>query len=312
MNSVLYIINPAGNGGAGLKVWETFKSASLETIDPAQVVFTKHPGHAREIATAANGYDIIAAVGGDGTVGEVIGGIMDQPEPRPRLAIIPCGTGNDVAQNAGIFSVADAASALREGTARAFDLIRVDRQVDGRNEHRHAFLFANVGFSSIPKMKPWMKRLLGATGAYNLATLLQILAYRSPHMVVRVDGNEYVGRTFLLVVGNAEYAAGGCMRISPGASTNDGLLNITIIESMSAYKVVTKLFACIAEGTHINEPEVSYFTGKKIEVQSEPPALLDLDGDLFGTSPATISVCPLALEVLCVQGNRMPAEGGVE
>ena len=303
LNKVLYIVNPAGNGGAGMKVWETFKSSWADPIDSAHVMFTERPGHAREIAASCNGYAIIAAVGGDGTVGEVISGIMDRQKPRPRLAVIPCGTGNDIAQNAGIFSVADATAALRDDNPRSFDLIRVDRPVDGRTEHRHAFLFANTGFSSIPMMKPWMKRLLGATGAYYLATLLQTIAYRPPHMVVRVDGKEYAGNTFLVIAGNAERAAGGCMRICPGAITNDGELNISIIKSVSVYKVVTKLFACIAKGTHINEPEVSYFTGKKIEVQSSPPALLDLDGELFGTTPATISVCPLALEVVCRTSN---------
>jgi len=242
-------------------------------------------------------------VGGDGTVGEVISGIMEQQELKPKLAVIPCGTGNDVAQNAGIFSVADAATALREGQSRAFDLIRVDGQVDGREEHRHAFLFGNAGFSSIPMMKPWMKRLLGATGAYYLATLMQIFAYRAPHMTVRVDDHEYVGPTFMVVAGNAEWAAGGCMRISPGAITNDGDLNVTIIESVSIYKVLTRLFPNIAKGTHINEPEVSYFTGRKIEVHSEPPAVLDLDGELFGTTPATFSIRPLALEIMCLDSK---------
>jgi len=304
MNNVLNIINPAGNGGAGLNVWESFKEAWAEPIDPANVVFTDRPGQARDIAAAGNGYDILAAAGGDGTVGEVLSGIMDRPEPRPRLAIIPCGTGNDIAQNAGIFSEADAIDALRKGTSHAFDLIRIDRQVDGHDEHRYAFLFANAGFSSIPMLKPWMKRILGATCAYYLATLLQTIVYRSPHMVVRIDGREHVGQTFLVVVGNAEYAAGGCMRIAPGASTNDGVLNVSIIESVSIYKVVTKLFASIAKGTHINEPEVSYFTGRKIEVHSEPPAVLDLDGELFGTTPATISVCPSVVEVICSKNVR--------
>jgi len=299
LNKVLYIVNPAGNGGAGMKVWETFKSFWADPIDSAHVVFTERLGHAREIAASCNGYEIIAAVGGDGTVGEVISGIMDRQEPRPRLAVIPCGTGNDIAQNAGIFSVADAAAALHEGQSRAFDLIRVGRPVDGQTEHRHAFLFANTGFSSIPMMKPWMKRLLGATGAYYLAALLQALAYRSPHMVVRVDGKEYVGNTFLVIAGNAERAAGGCMRICPGAITNDGELNISIIKPVSVYKVITQLFPRIAKGTHINAPGISYFTGRKIEVQSEPPAVLDLDGELFGTTPATFSVCPLALGVVC-------------
>ena len=309
MKKVLYIINPAGNGGAGLKVWEAFKSSWPESIDPAQVIFTERPGHAREIAARCDDCEILAAVGGDGTVGEVISGIMEKQEPKPRLAVIPCGTGNDVAQNADIFSVADAVAALRIGDFRAFDLIRIDRQVDGRDEHRYAFLFANVGFSSIPKMKPWMKRLLGATGAYYLATTLQVLAYRPPFMTVRVDGREHAGKTFMVIVGNAERAAGGCMCICPGAITDDGELNIAIIKSISVYKVFTKLFSSIAKGTHINEPEVSYFTGRKIEVHSEPPAVLDLDGELFGTTPATLSICPLALEVMCMekpQGETPP------
>lgn len=305
MNNILYIINPAGNGGAALKAWESFKACCKEPTDPECVAFTNHPGHARELAAGGNGYDVIVAAGGDGTVGEVICGIMDGREPRPRLAVIPCGTGNDVAQNAGIFSITDAATALQEGSARAFDLIRIDRQ----GEQRHAFLFANVGFSSIPKMKPWMKRLLGSTGAYNLATLLQIIAYRAPHMRVQVDGREHAGKTFMVIAGNAEYAAGGCMRICPGASTDDGELNINIIKSASIYRVVTRFLAGIAKGTHINEPEISYFTGRNIEVQSEPPALLDIDGELFGTTPATITVCPRALNIVCNQ-NGKPANGG--
>lgn len=304
MDKVLYIINPAGNGGAGVKVWEAFKLSWAESIDPAQVIFTERSGHAREIAARCDDCEILAAVGGDGTVGEVISGIMERQEPKPRLAVIPCGTGNDVAQNAGIFSVADAVAALRNGDSRAFDLIRVDRLVDGQDECRHAFLFGNTGFSSIPKMKPWMKRLLGATGAYYLATFLQVLAYRAPHMTVRIDGRERVGQTYMVITGNAEWAAGGCMRICPGARTDDGELNVAIISQASIYRVVTKLFSSIAKGTHINLPEVSYFTGRKIEVHSEPPAVLDLDGELFGTTPATFSICPLALEVMCMAKSR--------
>jgi len=299
VSKVLYIVNPAGNGCAGMKVWKIFKSSRAEPIDSAHVMITERPGHAREIAESCNGYDIIAAVGGDGTVGEVISGIMDKQEPRPRLAVIPCGTGNDIARSAGIFSVADAVAALREGHSHAFDLVRVDGQVDGRNEHRHAFLFGNAGFTSIPMMKPWMKRLLGATGAYYMAALLQVLAYRAPHMTVRVDGREYAGQTYLVVTGNSEWVAGNSMRLSPGAIPDDGELNVAIIPSASIYKVVTQLFPHITKGTHIDDPGVSYFTGRKIEVHSEPPAVLDLDGELFGTTPATFSICPLALEVVC-------------
>lgn len=294
MSDVLYIINPAGHGGAGMKAWEAFKASWGKPIDASQVVFTERAGHAEEIAAAAPQHDIIAAVGGDGTVGEVISGIMKRAGEKPKLAIIPCGTGNDIARAAGLLSVDDAAAALHNETPRAFDLVRVE----GTAGHRYAFLFGNAGFSCIPMMRPWMKRLLGATGAYYLAVLRQVFAYRAPQMNVRVDDQEYAGETFLVVAGNAEWVSGGSMRLSPGAIPDDGELNVSIIPSFPTTKILTRLFSSIANGTHINEPGVKYITGKKVEVQSEPPAVVDLDGELFGTTPVTFSVAPHAIQIM--------------
>ena len=94
MSKILYIINPFGCGGAGIKVWEKAQSKWPELIDSQNSHITERQGHAREIATSAESYDILAAVGGDGTVGEIMSGIMALSEPRPKLAIIPAGTGN--------------------------------------------------------------------------------------------------------------------------------------------------------------------------------------------------------------------------
>jgi diacylglycerol kinase (ATP) len=117
-------------------------------------------------------------------------------------------------------------------------------------------------------------------------------------MVVNVDGQETGGRVFMVIAGNSEFAGGGSMRIAPGASLDDGVLNISIIKPVPLFRLLTKIVGCISEGTHINEPEVSYFKGKTMTVTSEPPTRLDLDGELFGTTPATFSVCPAALKIL--------------
>ena len=303
MRNIHFIINPAGNGGAGLRVWETFKNAWAVPIAAEHVTFTTRSGHARELAGSFAECGLIVVAGGDGTIGEVISGIMGLPEPRPKLGIIPCGTGNDIARNAGLLNLDDAIAALQDADARSFDLIRIDRETNSGLETRHAFLFANAGFSAIPMMKPWMKRLLGATGAYYLSTLLQVLVYHPPKMEVSVDGKAFSGELFLVIAGNAEYAGGGSMRIAPGARTDDGQLNISIIQSIPKRKLITQLFASIANGTHINEPEVSYFTGKKICVNSDPNVPLDLDGELFGTTPSTFSVCPNAIQILCKRTN---------
>lgn len=298
MGNVLYIVNPAGHGGAGIAAWNRFQSLWPDPIDPDDVIVTKRAGQAREIAASRDDHDVLVAVGGDGTANEIMSGIMERQEPRPKMAIVPGGTGNDIARQAGIRTVDDAVVALRDGHDRAFDIVRVDYQARGRDEQRHAFLHAIAGFSSIPMVKRWMKRLLGPKGAYYLGTLLQIIAYRAPHMTVRSEGREYSGRAYIVVAGNTEWSAGGSMRLSPGARTDDGELNVTVIPAQSRFRMTTRLFPKVASGGHIHEPGVLYFPAREVVVLSEPPVPLELDGDLFGTTPATFTVCPLSLRIV--------------
>jgi YegS/Rv2252/BmrU family lipid kinase len=298
MTRILFIRNPAGFGGAGSAAWESFQAQWPDPIDTGDVRVTERPGHAREIAVAAEGYDILTAVGGDGTVGEVLSGIMEHPQPRPKLAIVPGGTGNDIARNAGIRSVEDAVAALRGGHRRSFDIIRIDCQFDGRPANRYALLNGVVGFTAQPMVRPWMKRLLGPKGAYYLGTIMQIVAYRSPHMTVRWEEGEHSDRTIMVIIGNVEWASGGSMCLAPGALSDDGDLNVVIIPVMSKFTMVFRMFPKIPSGEFVNGPGVKYFTAKKIEVTSDPPALLDIDGDLYGITPATFTVNPLAMEIV--------------
>jgi diacylglycerol kinase family enzyme len=241
MSTISYIINPAGHGGAGIKVWERMQSEWPDQIDSQDVHFTERQGHAREIARSIEGYDILAAVGGDGTVGEILSGIMDTPEPHPKLAIIPAGTGNDIGRNLGIFSFEDAMDALHDGHARKLDLVRIDCQVDGQKAHRYSFLVGTVGFSAQPMVKPWMKRFLGPTGAYYLGTILQVIVYRPPTMTIRWGEEEYCERTWMVIIGNIERTAGGSMCLAPGAHPEDGLMHTSIIPVRSKLNLLAKM-----------------------------------------------------------------------
>jgi diacylglycerol kinase family enzyme len=229
MSNVLYIINPAGHGGAGIKVWERVLSQWPDRIDSSDVHFTERQGHAREIATAAEGYNILTAIGGDGTVGEVMTGIMSKPKPHPKVAIIPAGTGNDIARNLGILSFEDAVDTLHGDHSRSVDLIRIECQVEGSTAHRYAFLTANAGFSANTMIRPWMKRILGPAGAYYLATILQIVSFKAPHITAHWEEHKYSGRAWLVIVANVERTSGGSMCLAPGAQFDDGELNVSII-----------------------------------------------------------------------------------
>lgn len=298
MAGPLYIVNPAAFGGRGGEAWKHFRDQHPGLPGEDQVI-TTGPGHAREIAASAKDRRILAAVGGDGTVGEMISGIMERPEPRPALAVIPAGTGNDIARIAGIGSIDDAAAAMRGGTTRKFDLFRVDCMLDGQPTHSYAFLASYVGFSVVSSrtLKPWMKRLLGAKKAYYLATILGILRYRLPNMTLRCGDRSHKGRTWMVIVGNVDRIGGGSMCVAPGASPDDGVLNVSIIASMSKAAILRKLPG-LATGAHINEPEVSYFPGEKIEVTSDPPASVEVDGDVCGITPVTYTICPKAIEII--------------
>jgi YegS/Rv2252/BmrU family lipid kinase len=260
---------------------------------------TNAPGHATEIAAAAEGCEILAAVGGDGTVREVVNGLMSRCPPRPRLAIIPAGTGNDIARSVGLLTVEQAAAALQEGPTRWIDLIQIDCHDHGQPARRYACLTTSVGFSAIVirSLKPWMKRVLGAERAYLLATLIAVARYKPPAMTVRWEGQEHQGRTWMVNVGNAEWECGGSMQMSPAASIDDGELNVCLIRSGPKLKLLRKL-PTIFTGAHVHEPEVSYFPVTSIEVESDPPAGLQMDGDVFGTTPVTFTVCPRVLEVV--------------
>jgi len=86
--------------------------------------------------------------------------------------------------------------------------------------------------------------------------------------------------------------------LEAGARLDDGELNITIFPSKSKFRMMTKLLPKVATGAHIKEPGVSYFPGRRVEVDTAPFSILELDGDIFGTTPATFTVCPGVLQVM--------------
>ena len=123
------------------------------------------------------------------------------------------------------------------------------------------------------------------------------MAYRPPLMSVVWDDGDYSGRAYVVVAGNAERSAGGGMRLSPGARTDDGELNVSVIPAQTRLKMALRMFPKISSGDHVKEPGVLYFPVREITVESDPPVPLEVDGDLFGTTPVKLHVCPGALRI---------------
>lgn len=294
----LFVVNPTALGGTGRAVWEAFQRAWAGRVRIERIAVTAYPGHATHIAAEVRGHDVVVAVGGDGTVRELACGLLSRPAPLP-LAIVPTGTGNDVARAVGVVTVADSVAALCTGRLHPLDVLQVDCSSGTACVRHYACLTASVGVSAtvIHRLKPWMKRCLGARNAYLLATVVAVAQYRCPRMVVCWDGGEYRGRTLLVNVGNAEWESGGGMRMSPGARVDDGMANVCLIRAAPTLRLLRKL-PHVLTGDHIHDAEVTYVTATRVEVDSHPPAGLQMDGDALGVTPAAFTVRRHALRVL--------------
>ncbi len=312
MQRTLFIVNPTAGGGSTPQTWKRFQTLFADEIPPQNIVMTSGPGHARAIACDAHDFDTLVAVGGDGTAGEVASGIMDaidkHNEPRPgqtapRLALVPTGAGNDTARTLSIDSLEQAVAVLKAGRARPYDLLRVDCINGGLPARRYAMMFANAGFSTAAFATPLMKRLLGGRAAYNVAIFLKLWIHRSPVMSFVCpsddEGRSFRAKKWTVLFASIETAGGGAVRIAPGARFDDGKMMVTVVPDRPKLNMLFGVLPKIAAGRHINEPGFDFFSAPEATISSEPECEVEIDGDAFGMTPATFTLCPGALSVLC-------------
>jgi len=298
---ILLIVNPAAAVGRMARRWESLLVDLEARKLKADHVLTDGPRHAISMAREAScGYDVIAAVGGDGTVNEVASGILLAGETKTALAVIPFGTGNDAAQLLGIRSLEDAVDALASGTTRTIDAIEVRCRDAGKEVTRYALLYAAVGFAGelLKCTTPAVKRLFGPRYCYSVGFFRALLGFRSPKMRVRCDDRDFHGRMFLVSAGNAEIVGAGTMRLSPGAKVDDGKLNVNVIEDLGRLETA-RCFPKVLKGIHTTHPKVRYFAATSVTVECEPLMEVQMDGELFGHTPATFRVMPRAIRVIC-------------
>ena len=298
---ILLIANPAAGRRQGEQRLAVART-QLEALGHAvTAALTESAGHATRLAKSnAPDFEIVAALGGDGTVNEVANGLMAvELGERPALATLPVGTGNDVALTFGLAHFESAIDALANGGTRTLDVIRVQLMRDGESVTQHALLFVAAGFAAevIRKTGPRVKRLFGRRFSYSVGLFRALASFRAPEFSVKWDGGEKRGRMFQVCAGNTEFGAGGVMRISPGARPDDGLLNISLVGALGRLQIVRR-FPSILSGRYVEDERVDYFTGKRLEIDAVPPAEIQADGDIIGTTPAAIELLPGALRLV--------------
>ncbi len=263
----------------------------------AEVAETEGPGHAIDLASRArvDGADLVVAFGGDGTVHEVVNGLLGQGSSGSpsMLGVIPAGSGCDYAKTFGIPEDMDGAIAhLAKAEPRLVDVGEI------RFEGEHGFpsrLFANIaevgiGAEVVDRAQKMPRALGGAV--YFAAFVVTLPTFRRRRAHIGFDGKGYDGPLTNLVVANAQVFGGG-MRVAPSADPADGMFDVQIQfgSKVDYARGITKVY----KGTHIPHPRINEVQASQLTVTCDPPALIEADGEVLGRTPATFSVLPGAL-----------------
>lgn len=268
-------------------VLEKLEIAGYETSCHA----TTCEGDAKVAASNAveRGFDVVIAVGGDGTLNEVVSGISGH-ENRPKLGLIPMGTTNDFARAVQISrKIDEAVDIIVKG-----DTIPVD--VGLINEDRYFInIVAGGRITELTYDVPSkMKTLLGQL-AYYIKGIEMLPSIKATNMRIEYDDEVFEGEAMLFLCGLTN-SVGGFEKIAPDASINDGLFTMMILKKCSLPDFI-KIASLALRGEHLNDPNLIYKKASVVKVSSDEDVKLNLDGEYGGDAPATFTNLKRHIEV---------------
>lgn len=299
---MLLIANPAAGRGRDA-ILPRLRDALTDRGLEHDVATTRGPGHAIRLARDAvteQGIRFVVAVGGDGTLHEVVNGLVD-PEEGPRapdavLGVVPAGSGSDFTRTFGLDRKPEILAQHLDGeTVFGVDLGRV--RLIGRDGTEQTRLFANIaeaGFGAeVTDRANGLPRPLGPL-RYPAATLLSLRRFSLTEATVTIDHTEITEPTSMVIVANAQFFGGG-MKVAPRALPDDGLFNVQIWRG-SATDVV-RMFPKARSGDHLGTGDVREYQSATVRLDGAEPMLIEADGEVLGTTPATFDILPKALRL---------------
>lgn len=303
--SHLLIVNPRSRGGSASRQWPQTERRLRAILPPFDVAFTESPEDGTRLAAEAVGrYEVVVAVGGDGTMNEVVNGLVGPDgtvPPDVALAVIPAGTGSDFLRSFGVpRSLEGAAAVIARGQRHDVDVGRVRfLSFDGAPTTRYFINAAEVGLGAEAcKVVNRSSKRLGATGTYLLSIPLAMLRYRDQPVSFSIDGGP--AETVILNnvwIANGSYSGGG-IRSAPSARPDDGLLDVVRIVHARLRQRLRGL-GKLRSGAFVDLPHVDYRTARRVEITAETRVPVETDGEPVGIMPATFDLLPTRLPVVC-------------
>ena len=301
--SPLVVVNPAAGGGRAARALPWLRER-LGARDEARIEVTSRPGDAEVLAADADraGHDRVIAVGGDGTVQEVVNGLLTASVPA-ELGIVPVGSGNDLARSLGL--PAELASAWRLAIGSQTRPTDVARARNGDGTERWFASAGGIGFdaqvaAAMIARSGWQAGRAG----YLFTTLSELRRFSNRRVRLSVDGISSDHDVLLVAIANGAYYGGG-MRIAPEARPDDGFLDICVVGDISRVTAIRQL-PNLYRGTHVRHAQVSMHRGRSVEVEGDATTRVHLDGEPFGGLPLRVSLAPGAVLVAAPPATETP------
>lgn len=287
-SNILFIINPVSGGKNKLKIPALIDSVLDGSKFNSNFAFTEYVGHAAEIAEEASGrnFDVIVAVGGDGTINEVASKVMKEDKI---LGIVPFGSGNGLARFLKIpMNTARAIRLINEGNVLAVDC--------GKFNDRYFFNMAGMGFDAHISSIFAGDKSRGLAG-YMRTGMKEVMSYQADTYRLIIDGVHYTRKAFVISIANSSQY-GNNFHISPEASVRDGLLDVCIVKEFPMYKLPVLGYQMLGGLSHRSDL-VEIIRGRNIRIIREQEGAIHIDGEpFFMGRDIEVSVVPLSLNII--------------
>lgn len=283
-----YVINPVAGKKKAAGLIPYIKETTENRGKAAAFYITDSPGDAVEKAKKAvlDGCDAVVAVGGDGTVNEVVNGIGDSDVA---VGVLPAGSGNDFSRTLQMpQAFKEALDCVMQGKTKPLDV--------GIVNGKRFVNVASVGFDAQVVMETnRIKHRIPGSPAYVLGVLKALAGYEAFDVKLETEERAFRKQVVLIAVANGVFYGGG-MKIAPNAITDDGFFDVCLVSNIPRRRIL-KLFPLIYSGGHLLRPEVEYFRAKKIRIECLG-GYINSDGEILGLCPADMVLQPGGIRVI--------------
>jgi len=291
------IVNPHGGLKKGLKILELIKPIFRKSNINLIIKETKYAGHAYDYANTLefNNIDGICAIGGDGTMFELINGMLKRnDEKNIPIGLITGGTGNSFMHDLKCLDPIDAAKRITTGNLRPIDIAEVYNTKT--KEVIYSFNIVGWGVATDANKRAEKLRWLGQI-RYNIAAIIEVLKSSKRIAFFCFDKKEKIENDFVFILACNTIHTGKGMKAAPMAKLNDGLIDLVIVKKANRFRLLL-LFPKLFSGDHINSPLVEYRQVRTFSIYPKTESDLNIDGELIGKTPIDVKVKQNLINVL--------------